>query len=394
MLYIKMQELYIITVRKSTKIEIYTVSASGPQKMMKELNLRNSSKTFNWQVDPGATCNVLPFKDYVRVTGDQKGEKLEAKSIRIDTYGGARIRVAGSTDLQLKDLRGKKYSMRIVVVYLDANPLLSLQTSKDLGIISFPGEYVGALGAKGWLKEEIIEEYRDVFDGLGCLEGTYSIVIDDSVQPVIHPPRKVPVSLRDQIKDHLDQLVKDEILAPVTRPTDWVSSMVVVHKPGKLRVCLDPRHLNNAIKREHYPMPTIEDVATRLIKNAKVFTVLDAKNGFWQVALDSKSSFLTTFNTPFGRYRWKRMPFGIRSAPEVWQRKMNELIENLRGVEVIADDFLVCGFGDTEEEAIKDHDSNLAAFLRRARQKNLKLNSTKMKLRLTEVPFIGHVLIA
>ena len=112
-------------------------------------------------------------------------------------------------------------------------------------------------------------------------------------------------------------------------------------------------------------MPTIEDVATRL-KNAKVFTVSDAKNCFWQVALDSKSSFLTTFNSPFGSYRWKRMPFGIRSA-QVWQRKMNELIENLRGVEVIPDDFLVCGFGDTEEEAIKDHNSNLAAFLRRAR---------------------------
>ena len=104
MLYIKMQELYIITVRKSTKIEIYTVSASGPRKMMKELNLWNSSKTINWQVDPGATCNVLPFKDYVRVTVDQHEENLDANFIRINAYGGARIRVAGSTDLQFKVL--------------------------------------------------------------------------------------------------------------------------------------------------------------------------------------------------------------------------------------------------------------------------------------------------
>ena len=116
--------------------------------MMNELNLWNSSKTINWQVDTGATRNVLPFKDYVRVTGDQKGEKLEANSILIDTYGEARIRVAGSTALEFKDLRGKKYSMRIVVVYLDVNPLLSLQTSKHLGIISFRGDCVGALGAK------------------------------------------------------------------------------------------------------------------------------------------------------------------------------------------------------------------------------------------------------
>ena len=125
----KMQELYTITAGEEQYDEIYTVSASGPRKMMKELKLWNSSKIVNWQVDTGATCKVIPFKEYVRVTGDRNGKKLDANSIRIDTYGygGTRIRVAGSTDLQFKDLRGKKYSMRIVVVHLDANPLLSLQ---------------------------------------------------------------------------------------------------------------------------------------------------------------------------------------------------------------------------------------------------------------------------
>ena len=107
---------------------------------------------------------------------------------------------------------------------------------------------------------------------------------------------------------------------------------------------------------------------------------MDAKNGSRQVVLDDKSSFLTTFNTPFGRYRWKRMPFGIPSGPEVWQRKMNELIKNLRGVEVIANDFDVCGFRDTIQEAVKDHDRNIGAFLKGAREKNLKLNEKKMKL--------------
>ena len=161
--------------------------------------------------------------------------------------------------------------MRIVVVHLDANPLLSLQTSKVLGIISFPNQDVRAISAKGWLKDDFIRQYQDVFDGLGFLEGTYSIVIDETVKPAIHPPRKIPVSLRIQLKEHLEQLVKDEVLAPVTEPTDWVSSMVIVHKPGKLRVCLDPRHLKNAIKREHYPMPTIEDVATRLKKSKSIY---------------------------------------------------------------------------------------------------------------------------
>ena len=127
-------------------------------------------------------------------------------------------------------------------------------------------------------------------------------------------------------------------------------------------LCLDHKYLNQVILREHYPLPTIEDVATRL-HGAKVFTVLDVSKGFWHVELDEQSSFLTTFHTPFGRYRWRRMPFGISSAPEVFQRRMHELIEGLQCVEVVADDFLVVGQGESKTEAVVSHDQNLAAFL-------------------------------
>ena len=95
-----------------------------------------------------------------------------------------------------------------------------------------------------------------------------------------------------------------------------------------------------------------------------MYTVLDSKTGFWQGKLDEQSSYLTTFNTPFGRYRWLRMPFGISSAPEVWQQRMNQTIEGLVVVEVIADDFLICGFA----EALANHDVNIQSFLDRARE--------------------------
>ena len=159
----------------------------------------------------------------------------------------------------------------------------------------------------------------------------------------------------------------------------------------KIRICLDPRDLNVAIKREHFPMPTIEEIATRL-NGAKLFSVFDASNGFWQVEHDEESSLLTTFNTPFGRYLWKGMPFGITSAPEVWQRKMRENIGGLKGVEVIADDFVVVGYGDTPAEWQEDHNKNVVAFLDRCRERNLKLNKNKARLRQQEVLFIGHIL--
>ena len=144
----------------------------------------------------------------------------------------------------------------------------------------------------------ILEQYKDVFEGLGELPGEYRIITDERVKPKVHPLRRVPVAIRLKIKEKLDELVQRHVIAPVTEPTEWVSSMLAVIKPNKIRICLDPRDLNEAIKREHYPMPTIEEVATRL-DQAKLSTVVDAKDGFWQKKLDQESSCKTTFNTPF-----------------------------------------------------------------------------------------------
>ena len=244
--------------------------------------------------------------------------------------------------------------------------------------------------------DPLLQQFNDVFEGLGKLEGQYTIVTDPSVKPVVHSPRQLPVALIDQVQEKLDNMVKDDIIAKVDQPTDWVSSMLAVRKPtmgqdGKadIRICLDPKDLNGAIKREHFPMPTIEEVATRL-NGAKIFSVFDASNGFWQVELDQASSLFTSFNTPFGRCCWKQMPFGINSAPEVWQQKMQEHVEGLHGVEVIADDFIVVGFWNIPKEWNANHDRNVRAFLERCREKKLK--KEKAQLWKREVACIGHIL--
>ena len=92
------------------------------------------------------------------------------------------------------------------------------------------------------------------------------------------------------------------------------SVLAIPKKDGSGPICLDTKDLNNAIKRSHYPLPTVQDVTSRLT-NAKVFTVLDAKSAFWQVNGSDIFSLYTTFSTPFGRFQWQRMPFGISSAP-------------------------------------------------------------------------------
>ena len=155
-------------------------------------------------------------------------------------------------------------------------------------------------------------------------------------------PRSVPVALRDELKAKLEEMEKQGTLAKVEEPTDWVNSTVHVKKPGKRRVCLDQRELNKHNEIPQFRLPTIDDVTSILGKD-KVFTVLDAKDGFLQVKLDENSAKMTTFHTPFGRYKWLRMPFGICSASEEFQRHVHEVIGDLEGVETIADDFLVYG---------------------------------------------------
>ncbi|XP_070537048.1 uncharacterized protein [Ptychodera flava] len=139
------------------------------------------------------------------------------------------------------------------------------------------------------------------------------------------------------------------------------------------------------------PKTIIEDVLPELTK-AKVFSKADLKEGFLQIELDEESSLLTTFQTPWRRYRWLRMPFGISPAPEYFQQKFDQNLEGLPGVYKIADDILILGQGDTIEEANRDQDRNMIGLLERCRQKNIRLNKDKLELRLTEMPFYGHLL--
>lgn len=164
-------------------------------------------------------------------------------------------------------------------------------------------------------------------------------------------------------------------------------------KMANVRLCVDTKPLNQALKRNHYPLPTIEDVLPELT-NARCFTVLDAKNGFWHVSLDEESSYATTFGTPWGRYRWLWMPFGISPAPEEFQRRLDQALAGLNGCKAIADDILVFGCGANDDEAVRDHDKKLIALLQRCRDKGVKLNREKLQLRLKDVVYLGHVLSA
>ena len=305
------------------------------------------------QLDTGATCNVMALDELCNIK--QQGDpQMDSSTAKLKLYDGTMIPVLGEANLQCK-ANEKQKNINFKIIPGKQKPLLSGHTCLELGLISI--NKVHAVDTEAI--NNLLVEYKDVFEGLGCLQGDYHIDIDQSIPPVQHAPRRTPVALKKKLKQKIDEMEKKGVIAKVDKPTAWISSLVAVVKPHKVRLCINPRDLNKAIQRPKYQIPTLEEILPQLTQ-AKIFSVLDAKDGFHQVKLDTASSYLTTFWTPFGRYRYLRMPFGISSAPEEFQRRMHMIVEGLPGVAVIADDILVYGCGP---DYVADHDANLQRLL-------------------------------
>ena len=209
--------------------------------------------------------------------------------------------------------------------------------------------------------------------------------LDSTVPSKIHGQRKFPLEVHQPLNRTLDKMEKDLVIARVMHPTDWVNSLVLREKrDGSLRICLDPTNLNRAIKRDHHPVPTLEEITPRLC-GAAVFSKLDARNGYWHVRLDEESSYLTTFNTPFGRYSYLRMPFGLCMSQDVFQRHIDDTYRGCNGVIGIADDLVIYGTNAA------DHDIRLHEAMERTRLAGAKLNFDKCEVKRSEIQFFGNV---
>ena len=153
-------------------------------------------------------------------------------------------------------------------------------------------------------------------------------------------PRRVPIPLLPKVKEELQRMESMGVITKIDEPTEWCAGMVVVPKQsGKVRICLDLTRLNESVCRERHILPSVEQTLAQ-IGGAKYFSKLDVNFGYWQIELDPESAKLTTFITPFGRFCFNRLPFGITSAPEHFQRRMTEI---LGGVVCLVDDVLVTG---------------------------------------------------
>lgn len=339
------------------------------------VKLDTNSTSITYKLDTGAKANVISLDEYYKIKPRPTLHKTKAK---LTAYNQTRIKVEGRCIVNLQ-YKSKVYPTLFYVAHTQSIPVLGLKSCIRLNLV----KRIDNISTSTF-----VEEYSDCFGELGTVNKTYHIVLDPTVPPVINACRRVPIALQPRLKEELLRMEELKIIKPVTEPTDWVSSLVIVNKPnGKLRICLDPRNLNKAIRRHHHKMPTTEEILSRM-SGAQYFTKLDASNAYWQIPIDEESSHLLTFNTPFGRYRFLRMPYGIHSASEICQAHIASIIEHIPGAENCQDDIII--WGSTLEELHKRTHLCLQAI----RQSGLKLRKQKCQFDMNSLTFLGHYISA
>ena len=352
----------------------------------------DSRQESSWTITLGVENKDIPFKldtgAEVTAISDTAYQSLNGIKLRKPTkvlYGPARqpMNVLGQFTATLNH-KNKLSQQTLFVVHGLKTNLLGFPAITSLNLLC----RVDAAHSEVPTGEQDFRKlFPKLFSGLGTLGEPYKIKLKDEAIPYsLYTPRNVPIPLRQRVHEELNRMESMGVISKVSEPTPWCAGMVVVPKnSGAVRICVDLKPLNESVLREVHPIPKVDETLAQLA-GATLFSKLDANSGFWQIPLEEESRLLTTFITPFGRYCFNKLPFGISSAPELFQRRMNTILDGLEGVRCQMDDILIFGRNQTE------HDSRLIAVLKRIQAAKVTLNPEKCEFRRSQVKFLGHLI--
>ena len=321
-----------------------------------------------FRIDTGADVTVMNMETFRALKPERK---LEPHHGPLDSPGGTLDIMGQFTASTLHKQR--KHIFNIYVARgPTVNNLLARDTAVEMRLVKRIQQVKATAVYQGTMKTDPVKVH----------------LRDDAVPHAVHTTRRVPLPLLPKVQAELQRMEEHGVIVKVTQPTEWCAPMVPVLKPtGAVRICVGLQKLNENLKRETYQLPTTDETLAKLA-GSTVFTSLDAASGFWQIPLHEESRILTTFITPFGRYCFTRLPFGINIAPEIFQRKMHELLDGLEGVAGYMDDVIVHG----KDKAT--HDRHLQSTLERMKQVGLKLNEEKCVYAQPQLRFLGHIVDA
>ena len=354
-------------------------------------------KSTQMHVDTGADYSCITLDTYdklwSRTASSQKPvPQIHPFTKNLRAYTGECVPVVGKIKVHA-NVAGHAAFLPLLVVESSGPNLLGRNWIKALHY-SIPqlnalSQAEQAVSADSSL-EQLKHEYSSLFSSeLGKFTGPpVNIPIQENAQPIFRKARAVPLALRERVEKELDKLVQQDILEPV-RYSQWATPVVAVSKAdGTLRLCGDYKvTVNQVTKTDSYPLPRFEDLLAATSK-AQFYSKLDLSQAYQQLVVDEATQELLTINTHRGLFKVKRLAFGISSAPGLFQRVMETLLQGIPGVVIFLDDILIAGSTKAE------HDARLRAVFARVQAAGLHLKANKCVICQTEVVFLGHLLSA
>ena len=336
--------------------------------------MKVNDKAVEFTFDTGAEVTVITEK-----ASKVLGLELTEPAKCLTGADGSDLNVTGMSTVCIKSTY---MSVNAIVYVLKGarRNLLGLPEIKSLNLLAVINELC--------VREfDPLKTFPKIFKGLGTMPGVFKINLkQDAVPKSLYSPRVIAAGLKDKAREEIYGMLADKIIEPVEEPTEWCLGLTIAPKQGgKIRMCVDLTNLNRSVEREVYPLPRVNEMLSQL-SEGRMFSKLDANSGFWQVRLDPDSKLLTTFITPWGRFCFKRMPFGLSSAPEFFQRAMEKILMDLKGVICLMDEVLV--FGKDADE----HWQRLYEVLKRIENSGMTLKKEKCEFGRSEIKFLGHVI--
>ena len=358
----------------------------------------NSQKT-QFELDTGCPWSIISKSVYDKL----KLPPIQAKSVSLRDYNGSPVHILGSVDVKTQltsdgqvitlpllvaskgvSLCGRDWIDKLRIPIREA---VDSALSRDSDV-SIPETHVVA---ECLSLDSILDQEGEVFNTseLGKLQGYQAKVYPvEGVKPAFYKPSSVAYATKVKLDKALDDLLDQGVIEPV-RYADFACPLVIAKKPdGNIRVCGNYKVTANKILRvEKYPIPSLEDLLMSL-QGGQKFSKIDLSHAYHQVELEESARKYTTINTHRGLFQYCRLPFGIASAPAIFQRTMESLLGDIPMCKAYLDDIIISGRNDVE------HLQNLQKVLARLRENGLKLKKEKCAFMQDSVQYLGHQLDA
>ena len=350
-------------------------SSSKPLRVVLTVN----GKLLEMELDTGADLSIISEETRKTLLPNLK---IHKSTVSLKTYTGEPIKLVGNLHVRVQ-YQGQQARLVLIVVEGNGPSLLGRNWLKYLRL---DWSTIARIHRVPKAITELLDKYKLLFaEGLGSVEPfRATLVAKPHAKPKFFKPRPVPFALREAVGQQLQQMEDEGVIERVDH-SDWAAPIVIVpKKDGKLRICGDYKvTVNSELEVDQYPLPKPNELFATLA-GGKIFTKLDLSQAYLQLQLEEASTPLVTVNTHQGLYRYKRLPFGVASAPSIFQKLMDTVLQGIPGVICYIDDILV---SSTDE---KSHLETLGEVFTRLQKHGFRLKEDKCVFMMPTVHYLGH----